>query len=287
LIAVAAPPQNSQDQAPTPGGEKIALTVTVTDHDHHPVTGLKAEDFALFEDGQPQPIASISSDVPACIGLVVDRSGSMRHKDAPVNAALLDFARAGNSEDRFFVVNFNDQPYLDQDLTRDINKIAVALQRMDARAGTALYDAVIASADHLAKVADCGKKVLLVVSDGDDNSSRETLSQTIVSVQKSGVVLYAIGLMHDTAAQIRRDQRSLEALAAGTGGDLLFPGSLKDVAKAGGRVAEEIRGQYTVNYVSAHTWSDRNFPKLKITVQSPGGKPPVVRMSNAVKARKA
>jgi Ca-activated chloride channel family protein len=288
IVTPAARPQNSQDQTPVSDVGKITLTVSVTDHDHHPITGLKAEDFALFEDGQPQQIASISSDVPACIGLVVDRSGSMRHKDAPVNAALLDFVRAGSSEDRYFVVNFNNEPYLDVQLTGDIRRIEEALRRGDARGATALYDAVVASAEHLAKVRDCAKRLLVVVSDGGDNASRETLSQTIAAVQNCrGLVLFTIGLMRDNPAQARRDQRALEALATGTGGESFFLGNLKDVAKASGRVAEEIRSQYTVSYVPAHPWLDSSSPKLKVDARSPDHQNLVVRTSSGVKADQA
>jgi Ca-activated chloride channel homolog len=220
IVAPAARPQTSQDQTPASDAGKITLTVTVTGRDHHPVTGLKAEDFALFEDGQPRQIASLSSDVPACIGLVVDRSGSMRHKNEPVDAALLDFVRAGNPQDRFFVVNFNNQPYLDVNLTSNVQQIEDALRRGDAHGPTALYDAVIASAEHLAKARDCPKRVMVAVSDGEDNASGQTLSQTIAAVHNcGGVVLYTIGLMRDNPAQARRDQRALEALVSGTGGE--------------------------------------------------------------------
>jgi Ca-activated chloride channel homolog len=285
IAAPAARPQNSQDQAPASDAGTITVTVTVTDRDRHPVTGLKAEDFALFEDGQPRQIASVSSDVPACIGLVVDRSGSMRHKNAPVDAALLDLVRAGNAQDRFFVVNFNNQPYLDVNLTSNVHQIEDALRRGDARGPTALYDAVIASAEHLAKARDCAKRVMVVVSDGEDNASSQTLSQTIAAVHNcNGVVLYTIGLMRDNPAQARRDQRALEALAAGTGGESFFLGSPKDIAKVSGSVADEIRGQYTVTYAPVHPWPDRTSPKLKVEVRSPDHKDSVVRMSSGVKA---
>jgi Ca-activated chloride channel homolog len=270
IVAPAAYPQNSQNPSAMADAGKITVTVTVTGRDHRPVTGLKAEDFALFADDQPQPIDSVSSDVPACIGLLVDMSGSMRYKLAPVDSALLDLVRAGNAEDRFFVVNFNDQPYLDVDLTRDINRIEEALHRGDARGGTALYDAVIASADHLAKPADCRKKVLVVVSDGDDNDSRKSLSQTVAALQNcSGVILYTIGLARDNPARARRDQRALETLVAGTGGESLFLGSPREMAKFSGRVAEEIRSQYTISYSPVHPWKDGSSPKLKVEVICP------------------
>src|ERR1051326_5063081 len=106
-------------QSPTPASVQANAIVTVTDHYHHPVIGLKADDFTLYLDGQKQPISSVASDVPACIGLIIDRSGSMRGRHAAIASGMADFVRASNTDDSFFVVTFNDDPFLEHDFSRD------------------------------------------------------------------------------------------------------------------------------------------------------------------------
>jgi VWFA-related protein len=138
----------------------------------------------VYEDDQPQRIVNFrSDDVPVSIGILVDNSGSMREKRAAVTKAVVNLVKASNKDDEAFVVNFNDEPYLDQDFTSDVNLMREALDRLDSRGGTALYEAVIAAADHLAKLGRKDKKVLLVITDGEDNESRQTLEEAIRNVQ--------------------------------------------------------------------------------------------------------
>jgi Ca-activated chloride channel family protein len=178
---------------------EVTLSATVLDTKRHLVTNLDKTNFVVYEDGQPQNITSfIRRDIPVSIGIVVDNSGSMRTKRTAVSKAVLNLIQASNPQDEVFVVNFNDDPYLDQDFTNKLDVLHEALDRVDSRGGTALYDAVIASADHLAKGAKKEKKVLLVVTDGVDNESRESLESAIRSVQNdSGPTIYTIGILGD------------------------------------------------------------------------------------------
>ena len=125
-------------QNPTAAPVQANAIVTVTDHNHHPITGLKAEDFTLYLDGQKQPISSVASDVPTCIGLIIDRSGSMRGRHAAIASAMADFVRASNTDDNFFAVTFNDDPFLEHDFTRDPSVIEQSIASAEARGGTAL-----------------------------------------------------------------------------------------------------------------------------------------------------
>ena len=130
------------------------------------------------------------------VGIVIDNSGSMRDKRPAVNAAAINFVKSSNPQDKVFVVNFNEDFFLDQDYTASIPKLKDALERIEARGGTALYDAVVASSDHLKKSGLLEKKVLLVVTDGDDNASRESLEQAIRRLQEeNGPTVYTIGLL--------------------------------------------------------------------------------------------
>lgn len=152
----------------------VVLHATVLDDRGRFVADLKQESFRVFEDKVEQKLSVFKrEDIPISVGLVIDNSGSMRDKREKVNAAALAFVEASNREDQAFVVNFNEDYYLDldKDFTNDINELKEALERIDSRGSTALYDAIIGSLDHLKK-GTRDKKVLLVVTDGEDNSSR-------------------------------------------------------------------------------------------------------------------
>src|SRR5205809_2085355 len=172
--------------------EEVTLHATVVDQKLHLVTDLGPRNFVIYEDDHPQQILHFSrEDIPVSLGIIVDNSGSMRDKRAAVTRAVLNLVKSSNRDDEVFVVNFNDEPFLDQDFTNDTGLMHEALDRVDSRGGTALYDSVIASADHLAKGAKREKKVLLVITDGEDNESRESLEQAIRTVQNdSGPTIY-------------------------------------------------------------------------------------------------
>src|SRR5271155_1446685 len=177
--------------------DEVVLNVTVLDEGGHLVIDLKKDDFKLFEDGVPQTITSFQhQDIPVSMGIIIDNSGSMRDKRAAVNTAALDLVKASNRDDEAFVVNFSDEAFIDQDFTSDIGKLREGLSHIDSKGGTALYDAVVASADQLAKNAKSPKQALLIITDGEDNASTFTLEQTIRRVQDlQGPVVYSIGLL--------------------------------------------------------------------------------------------
>src|ERR1700674_456842 len=187
-----AQPGQGQQPAPAAGRfvfhaevQEVLLHATVEDDKHHMVTTLDRGAFAVFEDGKPQTITSFRhEDIPVALGIVIDNSGSMREKRDRVNKAALNLVRASNPQDQVFIVNFNDEYYLGQDFTSDIKKLQEALEKVEARGGTALYDAIVASADYMKKNARLQKKVLFVVTDGEDNASRESLEEAVRRLQE-------------------------------------------------------------------------------------------------------
>jgi hypothetical protein len=181
--------------------DEVILNANVVDDHGRLVNGLSKDDFHVFEDGKPQAITSIQEqDVPVSIGLLIDNSGSMRTKRQAVNEAALDMVRASNPDDETFVVNFADEAYIDQDFTSDINRLRDGLSHIDSKGGTALYDAVIASADYMSKNAKKAKEVLLIITDGEDNASGTNLEETVRRIQDlQGPVVYSIGLLFDDA----------------------------------------------------------------------------------------
>jgi VWFA-related protein len=249
--------------------EEVVLNATVLDGSQL-VQDLKKENFQVFEDGRPQRIISFQhNDLPVSIALVVDNSGSMSRKRPSVNKSALDLIEASNPEDEAFVVNFSDEAYIDQDFTSSVNKLRDGLAHIESRGGTALYDAVVASADKLVADAKRPKQVLVLVTDGEDNASTLSLEQTIRRVQQlSGPVIYSIGLLFGdemSHAEVRHARRALEMLSTETGGIAFFPKSIEQVDEIAAEVARDIRSQYTIGYHSTKPTSEPGFRRILVT----------------------
>ena len=179
--------------------DEVLLPCTVVDDQGRLITDLTRGDFQVWEDNVHQTVASFQHrDVPVSLGILVDNSGSMRDKRAAINDAALHLVKASNSADAAFVVNFSDRAFIDQDFTSDVNLLEKGLSHVDSRGGTALYDAVVASANQMSRHAKQQKQVLLIITDGGDNASRLTLTQAIRRVQAlDGPVVYTIGLLYE------------------------------------------------------------------------------------------
>ena len=251
--------------------DEVLLHATVFDDKQHIITNLNRNDFTVYEDGKPQTIISFHhEDIPVSMGILIDNSGSMREKRAKVNQAALNLVRSSNPQDEVFVVNFNDEYYLDQDFTNDLLKLKEALEKIDAKGGTALYEAVVASADHLAKDARRERKVLFVVTDGEDNASRESLEQAVKQLQdENGPSVYAIGLLGDEEHP-RRAKRALEIIAQRTGGMAFFPQTLDEVSEITNQIAHDIRNQYTIGYKPTNPKSAGGFRQIKVEAKAKG-----------------
>jgi Ca-activated chloride channel family protein len=257
--------------------DEVTLHATVVDDKNHLVTDLARGDFTVFEDSQPQKIISFRrEDIPVAMGIVIDNSGSMREKRQAVNAAAINFVKSSNSQDKVFVVNFNEDYFLDQDYTASIPKLKDALERIETRGGTALYDAVVASADHLKKSGLLEKKVLLVVTDGEDNASRESLEQAIRRLQEeNGPTVYTIGLLGEE--HNKRARRALRAMAEETGGMAFFPQGLAEVDAITQQIAHDIRNQYTIGYKPTKPQTEGGFRTVKVEANAKGYKKLQVR----------
>jgi VWFA-related protein len=242
----------------------------VVDDKQRMVTNLDKAAFTVLEDGKPQNIVSFRhEDIPVAMGVVIDNSGSMREKRDRVNKAAINLVKASNPQDEVFIVNFNDEYYLDQDFTADLNKMREALEKVDTRGGTALYDAVVASADHLKKNGKLDKKVLLVVTDGEDNESQESLEQAIRRLQEeNGPTVYAIGLLGEEKQ--RRARKALQFMAEKTGGIAFFPRTLDQVDEISRQVAHDIRNQYTIGYKPTNPKSSGGYRAIKVDAKAKG-----------------
>ncbi len=255
--------------------DEVVLNATVFDNKQHMVATLNKDDFKVFEDGVPQTLTAFQhQDIPISLGMLVDNSGSMRSKRQAVNQAALDLVHYSNPDDESFVVNFSDEAYIDQDFTSSVPKLREGLSHIDAKGGTALYDAIMASADYLTKNAKRSKQVLLVVTDGEDNASSTTLEETVRRIQNlEGPTVYCIGLLYDDEGggrETHRARRALELLASETGGLAFFPKNLAQVDSIAGEVAHDIREQYTLGYHSTKPVSAGGFRAVRVEAKAQG-----------------
>jgi Ca-activated chloride channel family protein len=257
----------------------VVLHATVLDSKGIPVSGLDKKDFQVFEDGVPQQIDSFThEDIPVTVGLVVDNSGSMGPKRPEVIAAALVFARSSNPQDQMFVVNFNEKvsfglPH-DTPFTDEAAQLRAAMSRIAADGMTALYDAVAAALEHLKK-GNRDKKVLIVISDGGDNASKQKLDQIMALAKRSDAILYTIGLFDEDDPD--QNPGALKQLAKATGGEAFLPGSVKDVVPICERIARDIRNQYTIAYMPANEKQDGTYRVIEVKAGAPGRGRLVVR----------
>jgi Ca-activated chloride channel family protein len=254
--------------------EEVVLHATVVDDQNHLITALSRDNFKVYEDGKLQEVTSFRQErVPVALGILIDNSGSMLPKRAKVNDAALRLVDASQQEDRIFVVNFGEDAFLDQDYTQDVGKLRAALQHVETRGSTALYDALIGAVDHLHKTSPLQKQVLLAVTDGRDNASQATFQQALHKLQSTnGPVLYTIAL-DQTGRTDAGLSESLRTLSEQTGGTAFFPSSLDEVQSIASSIARDIRSQYVIGYRSSNPHTPGVYHTIR--VQALGGSAPL------------
>jgi Ca-activated chloride channel family protein len=277
-----APKQDAQDEVAvfTTDTRLVVVHASVLDRNGKLVTNLPQSDFKVQENGMDQNITLFRrEDLPVSMGIIIDNSGSMREKRAKVAAASLDLIRASNPQDEVFVVNFNDDAYLDQSLTNDIKKLEQALERYDTKGGTAMRDAISMSIDYVKDKGKKDKKVLMVVTDGNDNTSNISLEDLVRKAQQADVLIYSIGILgEEEPREAKRAKRALHDLAIATGGVDYYPKDLAEIDRITPEVAHDIRNQYTIGYTPTNMALDGTFRKINVVVNAPGK--PVVRSRN-------
>ena len=254
---------------------EVRLNASVFDQSGRSIQTLDKDAFHVYEDGVPQTLASFRhEDLPVSLGILIDSSGSMYDKRAAVDEASLDLVKLSNREDEAFLVDFSWEAFIDQDFTNNIDKLQQGLSYIKSSGGTAIYDALVASADYLSKNAKHPKQVLLVVTDGEDNASSATLDQAIRRIQDfDGPVIYCIGLLFgdDTnKSEARHARRVLETLSEQTGGQAYFPKSVKEVDAITKEVANDIRTQYTIAYHSTKSPALGGYRQVHVEAKEKG-----------------
>jgi Ca-activated chloride channel homolog len=264
----------AQDDIPTFSLDTklVPLHVSVLDKNGKLVTTLPQSAFKVFENNIEQPLKIFNrEDVPVSMGIVIDNSGSMREKRPKVAAAALELIKASNPQDEVFIVDFNDVPYLDAPFTNNIKKLEQVLDRIDTKGGTAMRDAISLSIDYAKENGKKSKKVLLVITDGNDNTSEITLEQLVRKAHQSEVLIYCIGLLsEEDPREGRAAKRALKALAETSGGLDYYPKSLSAVENITPQIAHEIRNQYILAYTPLNDALDGTYRAIKVTVNAPG-----------------
>ncbi len=249
--------------------EEVVLHATV-DQGGKPISNLESGAFTIYDNGVPQKITSFNrEDVPVALGILVDNSGSMLDKRPQLSKAVLNLIQGSNPRDEVFVVNFGQYPYLDQDFTSDTGLLQNAMLRVSAAGSTALYDAVVASSVHISNDQRESKRILLIITDGQDNMSVDTLQQAIRSLQqKDGPIVYAIGLTADGLSDAGRN--ALISLTRATGGMAFFPLNLNEADSITRQIARDIRVQYDLSYKPTSENAQSNaFRTVKVVANSP------------------
>lgn len=247
----------------------VSLSVTVSDKQGRHVPGLEQGAFALFEDQIAQEISYFTNnDTPASIAIVFDLSGSMRdEKIKQAQVALERFMQNCHAEDEYSLIGFNERAWVALDHTRDPQQLLRQFNSVKPEGNTALYDAVALGLQTLQK-ARHPRRVLLVISDGDDNRSRTGLRQIKRQVNESGVLIYAVGV-RDFSLRNQIGSLILHDLTEPSGGKVFFPKDGEGLSEAFEKIAVELRQQYSIGYTPSNFSADGKWRKLKVKVTPP------------------
>jgi VWFA-related protein len=253
------------------GTRLVVLNVSVFDKDGKIVRDLPKSAFTVYENGEKQTVNVFrQDDVPISLGLIIDNSASMTDKRDLVASSALAMVKASNPQDEVFIINFNEKAVLAKDFTSDVKDLEKALRNLDAKGETAMRDALLLGIEHLRHSGHRDKKVLLVVTDGEDNSSMETQTHLVEVAQKNDVIIYAIGLLGaEEPESAARAKKQLGELTEQTGGQSWFLKDVADIANITPDIAHEIRNQYILAYTPSNLAADGSFRKIRVDVDLP------------------
>jgi VWFA-related protein len=241
----------------------VLVNASVTDSlRNRPMSGLNKNNFQVWEDKVEQKITHFSSeDVPVSVGIIFDVSGSMNGITALEQRAAATFFKSGTKDDEYFEVMFSNRPKLVSDFTTDINRLQQSLLSTQAKGSTALYDAVYLGLNKL-KESNNPKKALLLITDGEDNSSRYSFSDVRDFVREQNIQIYGI----DVTGSSRGVSRTLTQMSELTGGQTFYPGAGQDMPDICRKIAAELKNQYVIGYRSTNSAKDGAWRRIKVAV---------------------
>ncbi|HZS03922.1 MAG TPA: VWA domain-containing protein [Blastocatellia bacterium] len=269
-------PSKDEGQIPPINTEIVTLTVTVTDPYNRLVTGLDKDHFEIFEDKVKQNIQFFNDDdSPVSLGIIFDVSGSMKGKLDRAREALKAFVDTSHQDDDFFLVGFNQRANLLAEFT-DGNSLVNKLTLVDPRGQTALYDAAYLGIEKV-KQGRHQKRAVLLITDGQDNSSRYTYGELRKMLKEANVQIYSLGIVEMGGGAggtlDMQGQSILEEISQVTGGKAFFPRSAAELEDAVTRIALELRHQYSIGYYPNNNDRNGQWRKIKVGVKPPRGLP--------------
>ena len=255
----------------------VTLTLTVTDQYGRYVSGLGKNAFSITDNNQPQDIQFFSdSDAPVSVGILFDVSGSMAgEKILKARQALSRFILTSHPSDEYFLIAFNSRAQLLLDRTRDGDAVLQKLGLVQPSKNTALYDAVYLGVERVSRGSH-EKKALLIISDGQDNSSRYNFNEVRRLIKESDVVTYAVGILGngDSSSMLgMQGQAFLDEMTSVTGGKAFYPQSDVEMDEIFERIALELRHQYSLGYIPKDFQPDGKWRRVKVKVKPPRGLP--------------
>ncbi len=270
LLSLAAPAAAQDEPVFRSDSRLVVLHATVLDDDGNRVTDLPKSAFRVFENGVEQQLKIFRrEDAPVSLGFLIDDSGSMINRREKVAAAAMSLLNASRADDEGFVLHFNEKAYLDTEFTTDRGKLSRGLTTFDSRGATAIRDALRLAIEHMERKATEDKKVLVVVTDGEDNSSQVDRNFIVRAAQQSGVIIYAIGFLADIADdRTEQARRELDALTRATGGRAFYLNDAGETDAAAREIAREIRNQYTLAYSPTNEQLDGTYRKIQVQAGS-------------------
>jgi Ca-activated chloride channel family protein len=256
------------------GIEVINLNVSVTDARGRYITDLTKNDFAVFEDGVRQELSIFNhEDIPISLVLMLDTSASMDEKLPTARAAAIRFVGTLRPQDNAQVMQFNDRTTILQDFVADHGALDSAIGRTEAAGPTALHNALYVALKELEKqkTQALRRRAIVLLSDGEDTASLVSDDQVLDLARKTEINIYAISLrprrMQDrNAVKFSQAAHLLTALTQDTGGQVHFPNSLSELDAVYDRIAEELRTQYSLGYVSNNGRRDGKWRRIVVRI---------------------
>ncbi|HEV2488387.1 MAG TPA: VWA domain-containing protein [Candidatus Acidoferrales bacterium] len=291
------PPPSAQQKAITPQeasqiirrARVVSLPATVMDRRHKFVTDLNQSDFQVFEDGKPQQVTLFfrQTDLPLRIGMLLDTSNSIRERLHFEKDAAIDFLYnvIRRNKDQAFLMTFDNEAEIIQDYTGDLDLLSSVIQQQNAGGGTALNDAIYMASQKLVAAPPAAapdqdiRRVLVLISDGDDNLSDRALSDAIEMADKAGVSIYAISTNNDWVTtdtpvpeklHLSEGDKVLAQYSDETGGRVFFPYRIDDLAQSFLDIGNELRSQYLIGYPPPYAEADGQFHTIQVRVDRKG-----------------
>ncbi|MBO0858602.1 MAG: VWA domain-containing protein [Chloracidobacterium sp.] len=272
----------------------VSLDVTVIDQNNLAVMNLKKDDFSVYEDKIKQTIDSVNrEEVPVSFGMVIDTSGSMRAKLQTVSDASVSLIKQMRAEDEAFVASFKAEPELIQDFTADRRELEDAISELYTSGGTALLDAIIATADYAQEKGKRRRKALVIITDGLERNSSVKEKAVMEAIKEDEVQVYLVGFIDEDMdekslfgkSSAKKAKDLLSRLADDSGGKAYFPKDISEIPAIAAQIAKDLRTQYVVSYYPSNDKRDGTYRTVQVGVNSTGSRKLIARTRRGYYAR--